>query len=193
MKHNLRIEGFAFRLRPVTLEDSVFITDLRNSDDVRLRFVNKISRDPLTQRAWIEEYFERPGDYYWILERKSNGFPEGTISLYNHDSETSQIEWGRWVLKSNSMGAVESAMLIYDIAFSVFNVNKTYCRTILSNEKVVSFHDSCGIARECILKDYFISGIDRFDVVQHSLNRKDYPEIKRRLCKLSEIYAKRIP
>jgi RimJ/RimL family protein N-acetyltransferase len=192
MKHNIVLEGFAFRIRPVTLDDSIFIANLRSGDDERLRYINRTSDDPLAQECWIREYFERPGDYYWVVERKNGCIPEGTISLYNQDPDRNEIEWGRWVLTSNSMASVESAMLIYQVAFDVINVTKVYCRTILSNSKVVSFHDSCGLQRESILQDFFTLGPEKLDAVQHGLTRERYPLVRERLHKLAELFSRRI-
>ena len=67
MRHDLHIEGQAFRLRPVTADDGAAIVELRNQPDLS-RFINPTSADPADQRAWLDEYHDRAGDYYFIVE-----------------------------------------------------------------------------------------------------------------------------
>ena len=77
MQHTLSAEGFGVRLRPVQMEDAAFIVWLRNLDHVRGR-VGDSATDTAGQQAWLEAYFEREGDYYFIIETLAGnalGFP----------------------------------------------------------------------------------------------------------------------
>ena len=55
------------RLRPVRIEDAAFIVWLRNLDFVKGN-VGDSATDVATQEAWLRAYFEREGDYYFIVE-----------------------------------------------------------------------------------------------------------------------------
>jgi RimJ/RimL family protein N-acetyltransferase len=144
VRHEYRLEGPAFRLRPVHTGDATFIVGLR-TDRKRSRFLNATS--PLVQDhlAWTETYFQRPGDYYFIVERRSTSAPEGAIALY-HESSAGEAEWGRWILQPGSLAAAESALLIYRFAFDVRALARVYCRTLRENQSVIAFHASTGLS-----------------------------------------------
>ena len=67
MQHTLQAEGFGVRLRPVRMDDAAFIVWLRNLDHVKGR-VGDSAADAASQEAWLKAYFDRPGDYYFIIE-----------------------------------------------------------------------------------------------------------------------------
>lgn len=192
MRHDLVLDGRGFRLRPVTLADAAFIADLRSSQSERLKYVHKVEKNPAAQEAWLKSYFDRQGDYYWIVERIANRSPEGMISLYELNENSRTAEWGRWVLRNGSLAAVESAMLVYAAAFDVLDLHSTYCLTVAANAGVVSFHDSSGATREEVLENHFTLEGERFDAVRHRVTRQTYPQVKERLDRLSAIIASKI-
>lgn len=67
MKHNFSAESFGVRLRPVRLEDAAFIVWLRNLDHAVGR-VGDSATDAAGQQKWLEAYFAREGDYYFIAD-----------------------------------------------------------------------------------------------------------------------------
>src|SRR5262249_23599995 len=114
MRHDLRLDGPAFRLRPVTLDDAELIVALRT--DPRLsQYIHRTSPDVGAQRDWLERYFARPDDYYFIVERRRDGVAEGTLGIYDLAGapDARRAEWGRWVLRHGSLAAPESAWLVY--------------------------------------------------------------------------------
>lgn len=192
MQHNLVLEGKAFRLRPVTLEDAPFIMELRSKDKQRLQFIHQVESNLEAQQKWLKQYFLRTGDYYWIIERNDSNLREGTVSLYNFDKASNTAEWGRWVLCPGSLAAVESAFLIYLAAFETLALASTYCLTVAANSNVVSFHDSCGAEREKTLKEHFNLNGKKYDAVQHRVTRQTYPNIRNRLNNLSEKISRKV-
>src|SRR5690606_11824330 len=91
------------------------------------------------QENWTRTYFEREGDWYFIVEHL-DGEREGAISIYNHNPVERMAEWGRWILRRDSLAAVESAALIYDIGFGRLNLELMFTHTEEVNQSVVSFH-----------------------------------------------------
>lgn len=142
MKHDFSIQGVAFRLRPLTLDDAQFIVELRTDPDLG-RYLHATSSKIEDQLAWTQKYFDRPGDWYFIVE-KNDGMPEGAISIYNFDDERNDAEWGRWILRKGSLAAVESAALIYEVGFDTLKLKSMYTHTEEDNKPVVSFHSSLG-------------------------------------------------
>ena len=82
MKHNITVEGFGYRLRPVEIEDAEFIIAVRLEDAKRNRYIHTISEDVNIQKEWIENYLKRENDYYFVIENKITDKPEGLISIY---------------------------------------------------------------------------------------------------------------
>ena len=173
MRHEITIEGKNFRLRPVAIEDAAFIVELRN-DPQRSRFINPISPRVADQEQWLEHYFARPGDYYFIIEHKETARPEGTISIYDLDANTKRAEWGRWVVRPGSAAAVESAVLVYRAAFDVLGLEAVGCCTLVGNDRVISFHEACGLTTVAKLSDFLcIDGVS-YDAVEQRMSRDDW-------------------
>lgn len=164
MKHSYRMDGFGYRLRPVTENDIQFIIKIRTEDAQRNKYIHKISSDIESQKEWLNDYYKRENDYYFVIENRINTQPEGLIAFYNQVNNCA--EWGRWVLKRGSLAAAESVYLIYKIAFEIVGLDELYCRTIKENKAVVSFHDSIGeILRESKVKYIELNG-KQFEVVE---------------------------
>src|ERR1700679_3747895 len=111
MRHDIQSEGFGMRVRPVRMEDAAFIIWLRNLEHVRGR-VGDSATSLAAQKAWMERYFERAGDYYFIVET-GDGIPVGTHGLY--DLEGTAAEKGRHVIRPEVIAGVPAATLVTDI------------------------------------------------------------------------------
>lgn len=66
MNHDVRLEGYGALLRPVTMEDAESIVNIRRQKHAR-GFIGDISDSIPKQRAWLQQYFERPDEYYWMI------------------------------------------------------------------------------------------------------------------------------
>jgi RimJ/RimL family protein N-acetyltransferase len=186
LKHDIHIKGFAFRLRPIALSDAKFIVELRN-DSTLTKYLHPISPLVKDQEAYLENYFTREGDYYFVIERMN---PEGLIALYNIDKNAKKAEFGRWVLRRGSQAAVESALLLYQVAFNHLNLERVYCHTIKENHKVVSFHNSCGLTTERILRQHVTLNNIYYDVVEQRLIRERWPDVEANLSSKAAILSR---
>lgn len=191
MRHDIILSGPAFRIRPIGDADAEFVLSLRTNPGLN-RFLHTTSSDVTQQVAWLADYYERPKDYYFVIERISSGKPEGVIAVYDIEPISCSGEWGRWILYPNSLAAVESVMLIYRCAFDVLNLDAVYCRTVAANETVVSFHDSCEIPERKLLPAYYEINGEKLDAVQHSLQRNCWPDIDQRLLRFATLTARRL-
>lgn len=191
MRHNIHVEGAGFRLRPIEDSDAALVVDLRNDPSLS-RFLHMTSPSIDEQLAWFQRYYQRHGDYYFVVERKSTGQAEGLISVYDIIPEEGCGEWGRWIIRPGSLAAIESAWLIYKCSFEMLGLFSVYCRTVADNTAAVSFQDSCGILDRQILPDHFVLNEQRKDAVQHRVDIQTWPEIGARLERLSKLTALRI-
>lgn len=161
----------------MTVSDAGFIVALRQASE-RTQYLHRVSPDVAEQAAWLARYLERQGDYYFIIERKQTGAPEGTIGLYDVAPDGRTAEWGRWVTSASSLGALESAFLIYLFAFEHLSLDAVYCRTVADNARVVSFHDSLGLEVARRLPAHFELDGTRHDAVEHALTREAWAALK---------------
>jgi len=171
MKHNLTVDGYLYRLRPVEIEDAAFIVETRLEDAQRNQYIHPISPDIAPQIEWIKKYHGTPDDYYFVVENKLTGRPEGLIAVYNIRNGSG--EWGRWVMKKDSLASPESFYLICKAAFESLNLESIYSRTIEENKTVVAFHDSVGAKRRGVLSACFTLNGKVYDAVEHIVER-DY-------------------
>jgi RimJ/RimL family protein N-acetyltransferase len=191
MRHNIILAGLAFRLRPIADADAPLVLELRG-DATRNQHIHATSQIIEDQLAWFARYYERPGDYYFVIERLDTGVPDGVISIYDIDDKSACGEWGRWIVKPGSLAAVESAWLIYRCAFEQLGLERVYCRTVADNQQVVSFHDSCGITDRRLLPGQFEIGGKHVDAVEHQVTRQAWSEFGPRLKRLAELTARRV-
>lgn len=190
MRHDLTLSGPAFRLRPIGDADAAWVLKLRG--DVALnRYLHATSASLADQLAWFSRYYERPGDYYFVVERHSAS-PEGVIAVYDVDSQAGCGEWGRWILAPGSLAAIESAWLIYRCAFELLGLQRVYCRTVADNTAVVSFHDSCGITYRRLLPAHVELNGRHVDAIEHSVDLDAWREIGPRLARLAQLTARRL-
>jgi RimJ/RimL family protein N-acetyltransferase len=145
VRHDFRLDGEAFAIRPVALEDARFIWELRK-DPERSRYLHPVKGGVSALVDWMKAYFDRPDDYYFMVERLRDGRAEGTVGLYGVDHMGHCAEWGRWVLRRDSLAAIESALLIYRFGFDRMGLEEIYCRTVAANRHVVRLHQSLGLA-----------------------------------------------
>jgi RimJ/RimL family protein N-acetyltransferase len=192
MRHDFRLQGFTFGLRPVELSDAEFIVELRTNDLERTRYLHPIPPEVQKQREWIEHYFARENDYYWVIERLASHQQEGLAGIYDLNSVERTAEWGRWVLRPGSLAAAESALLIYRVAFECLKLKSVHCLTVADNQRVVSFHDSCGLSRAEILKAHFKLGETSLDVVRHILMQQEWETVRNRLAAHAQRIARRL-
>ncbi len=179
MRHSISLTCVRYRLRPVTLEDAPFIVALR-TDPLLNRFIHEISPRIEDQVAWLERYFLRPGDYYFIVEDADSAEPQGTIGLYNVASESSCAEWGHWILKRGSMAALESAWLIYEAGFSKLRLASLCSRTLAENRGVVSFHDNFGACRVAVMEQHSVIRGEPKSAIEHRITAAEWPVLRAR-------------
>lgn len=185
MRHDHRLAGYAFRLRPVAEADAGFIVALRASAG---DFLNRGADTVEAQLAWLGRYFGRDGDFFFIVETLDGARREGLAGVYDLRRAERTAEWGRWVLRAGSNAAVESALLVYRFAFGVLQLASLRCRTLSANARVVAFHDSCGLARSPaeVVVDHDGSAQP---AVEHTLARTDWPRVESHLHRIASRFA----
>ncbi|MDR2730218.1 MAG: GNAT family N-acetyltransferase [Treponema sp.] len=190
MKHSFSIEGYSYFLSPVTTEDAQFIVETRLEDAERNKFINIISPDVSLQVKWINKYYEVPDDYYFVVRNKLTNRKEGLISLYNIKNK--KAEWGRWVIKKDSLASVESFYLICRMAFEQLDIDEIFSMTIADNKRVVAFHDSVNAKRIGIIQKCFTINNITYDAVKHIVDKEHFSAVIRpKLDKILNLISQR--
>jgi RimJ/RimL family protein N-acetyltransferase len=188
MRHSLQITGYGIRLRPVEVADAGFIVNLRNLPQA-VGTIGDTSPDHGAQERWIEAYWERPDDYYFIVET-CNGKSIGTIAIYDVVNGTG--EWGRWIILPGIMAALSSAILVYDLAFSVLELRELRGCVVSDNTRVISFHRKCGMRETGIERHARQIGGRWVDLVWLTMTRHQWSDVRQRLHPLAEAAEKAI-
>lgn len=191
MRHTHFIPGLAFALRPLTLEDAPLIVELR-TDPQRTQFLHAVSPSIDKQRMWIEAYLQRANDYYFVIERLRGAVPEGLVGIYDVESDLSGGEWGRWILRSGSLAAVESSYLIYKFAFDILKLKMVHCSTVAGNKAVVSFHDSCGLINRGIQAAHRTLDSGVVDTIRHECTMEHWQILAAKLLPQVQLIARRV-
>ncbi|MEM6049409.1 GNAT family N-acetyltransferase [Erwinia sp. P7711] len=171
-----KLSAKTINLRLVEPSDADFIYSLRN-DELFNKHLSLTSGVVGDQKKWIEKYKEREAEgkeYYFIIQRLDNNHSIGTIRMYDFKDNPASFCWGSWILnkdKTNS-AALESALLIYNLAFKSLSFEQSHFDVRVNNEKVIGFHKKMGaeIVSENDLdyffiyrKDVFLSSMAKFN------------------------------
>lgn len=183
MNHTIVVERYGVRIRPITMNDADFIYKIRRQPELS-KYIGEIDSRFSVHLAWLEQYFDREGDYYFCIERLS-GERIGTIAIY--DVSNNAGNWGRWVVSPEVPAAPASVWLIFHVAFDILGLSEVYSNTVIENASVVSFHDNCGLARTRIEKEGLtIKGLS-YDVIIHTATKENWPAIQRKLERAAEL------
>jgi RimJ/RimL family protein N-acetyltransferase len=185
VRHDIHLDGAAFRLRPVTDADAAYIVDLRARAGP---YINRGATTIAEQRGWLAQYYERDGDFYFVVEARRDGRRHGLAGIY--DLRDGVGEWGRFVLEPGSAAAVETALLVYDVAFDDLSLERLCCRTLVANAHAVAFHDSCGLVRTPGEVTIAHDGVPA-RAIEHWMTRDAWPRARERLAQLAARVADR--
>jgi len=136
--------GKSVLLRTATEDDAEFILGLRM--DPRLnRFLKKTDPSLQKQRDWIAKKQSEENDYHMIIQGH-DGQRMGVIALYAINSAEGTFDWGRWIIAEDApfSAAIESAILLYDLAFYGLGLKKALFEVQRANKKVINFHKRFG-------------------------------------------------
>lgn len=137
------------RLRLVQPEDADFIVSLR-SDPTKNAHLSPSSPDGAAQRTWLVEYKSREAagsEYYFVIEDIETGASCGVVRIYNINGST--FTWGSWIVADGARKttAIESALLVYVLAFDHLGMALCEFDVRLGNAKALAFHDRFGAIR----------------------------------------------
>ncbi len=143
---SLKSKTIHFKL--IEENDAEFICSLRANPDLN-KHLSPSTAIVDEQKKWIKNYKERENsnlEYYFIIYRNDNNEKVGTIRLYDFKDTPKSFCWGSWILNENKTryAAIESALLVYKIAFEELNFEQSHFDVRRENIGVHNFHIKMG-------------------------------------------------
>ncbi len=171
-------QGTTVYFRLVELSDAEFILNLRLDPKVS-RFLSPTDSSLNKQLAWLQGYKEREAagqEFYYIIHRRDNDLPIGTIRIYDFDIRKSSFCWGSWIVNSDKTvsAALESSIFISDKGFFELGFNHCHIDVVKTNAKVLRIYNKMG---------YKIVDEDE-RLVYHSYPKQAYEQDRDRLLEL---------
>ena len=188
MRHTLSAEGFGVRLRPVRMEDAPFIVWLRGLDHVKGR-VGDSAVDAAAQEVWLKTYFDRQGDYYFIIETLG-GIPVGAYGLY--DVADASAESGRWIIRPDVPAAIPSAIQAFELAFGRLGLRELRVKTVSTNHSVLSLNRKFGFRQTCVEPAARLIAGQPVDLVNFVLEAREWPKVRERLLPLARLAERQV-
>ncbi len=176
------------RLRPVQMEDTGFIVWLRNLDHVKGK-VGDSAMDIPTQANWLRAYFDRPGDYYFIIETLG-GISVGAYGVYDLKDDTA--ESGRWIVRPDVPAAIPSAIQAFKVAFETLKLRELRVKTVSTNRSVLSLNRKFGFRQTGVERAAQVIGGQPVDLVHFRLEATDWPKIREGLLPLARLAEKQV-
>ncbi len=144
-----RVTGPNLALRLIRPDDAEYVYGLR-SDPRYNTHLSSITGTVEDQRRWIEACKTRETEgveYYYIIERLSNGLPCGLVRIY--DIEGDQFTWGSWILDDNksAKAALESAVLSFGVGFNMLGKQKGLIDVRTQNQRAIDFYRRFGMTQ----------------------------------------------
>ena len=183
MRHDIHLEGFHLRLRPVRVEDAPFIVWLRNLDYVKGN-VGDSAIDVSAQVAWLKTYFERENDYYFLVE-SLGGIPLGTHGLYNITKTSA--EKGRHIMRAEVMAGVPAGILTTEMAFGRMGLRELRVKMVATNLAVQSLHRKSGYKQVGVIPAAQMIGGKPVDMVEYVITAEDWFRIREKQLPLAHL------
>ena len=151
--------------------------------------VGDSATDTAAQEAWLKKYFQRDGDYYFIIET-ARGTAVGAYGIY--DVTGASAESGRWIIRPEVPAAIPSAMLAFDIAFDRLKLKELRVTTVSSNQPVLSLNRKFGFRQTAVEPGAQIIGGKPVDLVRFLMTAEEWAKPRERLTPLARLAEKQI-
>jgi RimJ/RimL family protein N-acetyltransferase len=170
------------------MDDAPFIVWLRNLDHAKGR-VGDSATTAASQEAWLKAYFDRPGDYYFIIETLGR-IAVGAYGIYN--LRGTSAESGRWVIRPDVPAAIPCAVLAFDTAFNKLGLTEVRVTTVSTNHSVLSLNRKLGFRQTGITKNAQMIAGQAVDFVHFLLDQKDWPKVRAGVLPLARLAERQV-
>ncbi len=178
MKQFAEIEGKYTLLKPMTEADAQFLFDLRNDPELSA-LVNDGPPTLADQQRWMQKYFARDDDHNFIVHSRTLKTRVGTVALYDIDFEKKSAEPGRWLVRQDSLAAIEADLLMTCYAFETLGLETVHFSVFMPNAKVLAYHMRTGARKTEILPGFFKKSGVLYDAQMFELDRETFLKVRK--------------
>lgn len=160
MCKNLKIVGENVYLRPITIEDTDFVLEWRNSKKVVDNFIYRKEITREEHIKWIENKVNKGLVHQFIVCELDSDTPVGVVYLQNFEEENRKAESGIFLGDIYGKGlGTQAYKLLTDYAFKNLGMHKVVAKVLAKNTASVRMNEKAGYKQEAYLKDeLFLDG-----------------------------------
>ena len=166
-------------LREIEEADTSDIVRWRNSDAVRLNFIDQNLFTPESHMKWLKGVVEcgRAKQFIiCVLNEKGEYTPVGSVYFRDIDPVHHKAEYGIFIGESAARGkkvGSRVAKMMVDYAFEKMNLHRVFLRVYSDNAAAIKSYENAGFVREALLRDdVFVNGKFRDIVLMAIINPK---------------------
>lgn len=188
MRHSLTTQGYGVRLRPVEMADAPFIVWLRNLDFVRGR-VGDSAADVSNQEKWLNSYFGREGDYFFLVETLK-GIRLGTHSIYNQKGTRAEI--GRIVIRPRVPAGIPASLLLLDLSYQQLGLRELLATSVAGNRPIQSLFRKFGFTLLSSKHSERLIGGNAVDLLHFVQSSQHWSRVRQELIPKAQLAESRI-
>lgn len=170
------IEGDAIILRLMKEEDTDRIVKWRNTEFVRRNFIYRGLFTRQGHENWIRTMVDTGKVIQFIILRKTDQRPVGSVYLRDIDRTHNKAEYGIFIGEEEALGkgyGTEAAKLMIAYAFHEEGLHKLMLRVLAENVRAQRSYEKAGFVKEAYLKDeVFLDGRYQDVIYMAAINHK---------------------
>lgn len=143
------LRGKRVQLRTVERRDLPTLRQWRCHPDVYRFFESKDQLSELQQERWFEKVCLDPNAHYFVIEDADGTFL-GSCNVKGLHPVHRTANWGVYFVPehTNSLAAVEVAIVLLDWTFDYLNVRKLCVEVLASNTRALRYNETLGFSTE---------------------------------------------
>ncbi|MBD5548045.1 MAG: UDP-4-amino-4,6-dideoxy-N-acetyl-beta-L-altrosamine N-acetyltransferase [Lachnospiraceae bacterium] len=156
------INGADIVLRLMKEEDTDLIIKWRNTEFVRRNFIYQELFTRQGHENWVKTMIDTGRVVQFIILRKMDDKPVGSVYLRDIDRTHSKAEYGIFIGEKEALGkgyGTQAARMMIEYAFHEEGLHKLMLRVLAENVRARRSYEKAGFVREAHLKDeVFLDG-----------------------------------
>lgn len=156
------IQGNVIDLRFMNEEDTDRIVKWRNTEFVRRNFIYRGFFTRQGHENWIRTMVDTGKVIQFMILRKTDGRPVGSVYLRDIDRTHGKAEYGIFIGEEEALGkgyGTEAAKMMIAYAFHEEGLHKLMLRVLAENVRAQRSYEKAGFVKEAYLKDeVFLDG-----------------------------------
>jgi hypothetical protein len=151
--------------------------------------VGDSAADVAGQERWLNSYFEREGDYYFMIETLHE-IPLGTHAVYNLIDTRAEI--GRLVIRPGVFAAIPASLLLLDLFYGQMGMTQVQAIAVAGNYTAHSLFHKFGFDQVKVEHASRVIGGETINVLRFVQTAESWLRVRGRLVIAAERAESRI-